>query len=177
MKKVLAIVLCALIALSLTFAAMAAPSPENKVIIRKGIATKQDGSNIPVDTFVEVAEDNTVTVTANEKTYGKFNKWTIYVVKTVEGSDEVEYVEAKEGVDYVIVSGSVNDATLVIKPINQIAIAGNYAGKVTDPAKVSSVPGTTPKSVKTGDVNVMFAVIALLAAGAVVLGAKRKIAE
>lgn len=177
MKKILSVALCVIIALTLSVAAMAVSSPENKVIIRKGIATKQDGSNIPVDTFVEVAEDNTVTVTADEKTYGKFNKWTIYVVKTVDGSDKVEYVEAKEGVDYVIVSGSLNDSTLVIKPINQIAIAGNYAGTVTDPAKASSVPGTTPKSVKTGDVNAIYAVIVMLAAGAVAFGVKRKIAE
>ena len=50
MKKVLAVVLCVCIALTLTVAAMAAASPETKVIIRKGTATKnQDGSTIPVD--------------------------------------------------------------------------------------------------------------------------------
>ena len=142
MKKILAIVLCVCIALTLSVSVMAASSPANRVIIRKGIATKADGSSIATDTFVEVAEDNSITVTANEKVYGKFNSWTIYVVKTVDGSDKVEYVEAKEGVDYTIVSGSLKDGTIVIKPINKIAVAGNYANAVTNPAEVSTVNAT-----------------------------------
>ena len=123
MKKVLAIVLCVCIALTLTVAVMA-ESPQTKVIVRKGTANKQDGASIPQDTFVEVGEDDTVTVKANEKTYGKFNKWTIYVVRETEDG-EVEYVEAEEGVDYEIVSGSLEDGTMVIRPIHHIAVADN----------------------------------------------------
>ena len=45
MKKVLTVVLCICIALTLSISAMAEASPENKVIIRKGTGTKQDGAD------------------------------------------------------------------------------------------------------------------------------------
>ena len=176
MKKVLAIILCVLIALTLSVSVLAESSPENKVIIRKGVGTKQDGSGIPADTFVEVAEDSSVTVTANEKVYGKFNKWSIYVIKNVGGTEQT--VEAKEGVDYTIVSGSLKDGTIVIKPINQVVIAGNYNNTITDPLETSEKPGKPVSSSKTGsDLSVMYIALVLLAASAVVFGAKRQLSK
>ena len=172
MKKVLAVVLCVCIALTLSVAVMAESSPQTKVIVRKGNAYKQDNATIPEDTAVEIGEDDTVKVKANEKTYGKFNNWTIYVI-----NEDGEYEEAVQGVDYEIVSGSLNDGTLVIKPINKITIAGNYNGTITDPAKASTVPGKKPSSSKTGDIEVMYIALALLAAGAVALGAKKQFAK
>lgn len=176
MKKILTVVLCICVALTLTVSAMALSSPENKVIIREGTGTQEDGTTIPEDTFAAVSDDHSITVTANEKVYGKFDKWTIFVVKQTGGTGAVEYTAAKEGVDYTIVSGSLTTGTLVIKPISQIAVCGNYAGKTTDPAKSSS-SSSTAKSPKHGDVNVMYAVVVMLAAGTVLLGAKRQLSK
>lgn len=139
MKKLLTVVLCICVALTVTVSAMANSSPENKVIIREGDATQQDGTIIPEDTFTNVSEDHSVTVTANEKIYGKFNNWTIFLVKQTGNTGTVGYVAAVEGVDYTIVNGSLVSSTIVVKPINQIAICGNYSGIITDPAKASNI--------------------------------------
>ena len=165
MKKVLAVVLCVCIALTLAVSVMAESSPETKVIGRKL-------SGLPEDTWTEVGEDDIVTVKANEKTYGKFNKWSIYVY-----TQDGEYKEAKEGVDYEIVEGSLTDKTLAFKAINRVAVAGNYNGTITDPAKVSSAPGKKPQSSKTGDFGVIYIAFAMLAASAVVFGAKKQLSK
>lgn len=137
MKKVLAIILCVCIALTISVTAFAASSPQNKVIVRKAVATKQDGTIIAVDTPVDVADDNTVTAVADEKTYGKFDGWKIYIVDETTG--EVTEKEAVVNVDYKLVKGDANSQEITIIPINKIAIAGNYAGKTTDPTKSSNI--------------------------------------
>ena len=172
MKKTLAILLCVCLAFTLSVSAFAAESPSNKVVIIKGVGTKEDGTVVPVDTFVDVADDSSVTVVADEKTYGKFDGWTIYLV-----DDDGNYTEAKEGVDYTVKEGDLSSDKLVIVPINKIAIAGNYGGKITDPAKGSGTNGTTKDSPKTGDLNVMYAVVLLLAASAFAFGAKRQLSK
>ena len=174
MKKILAVVLCICIALTLSITAMAQESPQNKVIVRQGIGTKADGSSVSVDTFVEIAEDGTITVVADEEKYGTFDSWSIYVV-----SDAAEKAtDAKEGTDYTIVKGTLKTKTLTVRPINRIAICGNYKGTITDPLSASSVPGTKPdKSVKTSDLSVMYIAIVMLAAGALVFGAKRQLSK
>lgn len=173
MKKVLAIIICVCIALTISVSAFAASSPQNKVIIRKGFGTKQDGSSIPVDTYAEVADNNTITIVADEKTYGSFDNWSFYVIKS-----DGTYALAQPGVDYTVKEGSTSDKKMVIAPINQIIVAGNYNGTITDPLSASTVEGTKKnKSVKTGDVNVMYAVIVMLAAGAVLFGVKRQLSK
>lgn len=179
MKKLLAIVLCVCLALTISLTAMAAPSPENSVIIRKGDGTAQDGSSIPEDTYVSVAEDNTVTIKAgDEKVYGKFDSWSIYVLQAIPGTTKYKAVAAKLNVDYVIVSGSLDSDTLVIKPLTKISVCGNYADTVTDPLSVSSVPGTkTDKGPKTGDMSAMYIAVLLLAGCAFAFGAKRQLSK
>lgn len=172
MKKVLAILLCVCFAFTLSVTAFAAESPSNKVVVVKGVGTKQDGTVVPVDTFVDIADDSSVTVVADEKTYGKFDGWTIFIV-----NDDGTYTEAKEGTDYTVKEGDLFSDKIVIVPINKIAIAGNYAGKITDPAKGSKPQDTQKDSPKTGDIDVMYAVVLLLAAGAVVFGAKRQLSK
>ncbi|MBO4432525.1 MAG: hypothetical protein J5852_03220 [Clostridia bacterium] len=134
MKKVLAVILCVCIALTLSVSVIAEESPQNTVIIRKGVGTKQDGTTIGQDTFVEVASDDSVTVKANEKTYGTFNKWSIFVV-----GEDGEYTEAEEGTDFEIVDGDLESEEITVKPIggSKIAIAGNYNEKDTAPEKES----------------------------------------
>ena len=198
MKKILAIILCLCLALTLSVSAMATASPENKVMLRKGFGSKQTGDtsgSFPVDTFIEVSSDNTVTAVADEKTYGTFDSWSIYVVTDVTGTSAAtstgisaasvlelavtqKATPAKEGVDYTVVSGNLKSKTLVIKPINRLIICGNYSGTITDPLSASSVPGTKPdKSPKHGDLNVMYIAIVMLAAGAVLFGAKRQLSK
>ncbi len=172
MKRVLAVVLCLCLAFTLSVTAFAVGSPSNKVVVRKGVGTKQDGTVIPVDTFVDISDDSSVTIVADEKTYGKFDGWTIYLV-----NEDGTYTEAKPGVDYTVKEGDLSSDKLVIVPINKIAVAGNYAGKITDPAKSSDVEGTKKDSPKTGDIDIMYAVAVLLAAGAVIFGAKRQLSK
>lgn len=178
MKKILAVILCVCLALTLSFAAMAAESPENKVIFRKCMAEKGDTA-VSEDTFVEVAEGGTVTAKANEAKYGKFNGWSVYVISDVAGtSGALKATAAKAGVDYTVVSGNLKSKTLVIKPIKRLAICGNYKGTITDPLSASTVPGTKPdKTSKWGDSGVMYIAIAMLAAGAVLFGAKRQLSK
>lgn len=194
MKKVLAIVLCVCLVFALSVSAMALESPQNNVIFRKCTAEK-DGTTVPEDTFIEVAEDGTVTAKANEAKYGTFNSWSIYVISDVTGTSAAtstgvsaasvlelavtqKATVAKEGVDYTVVSGNLKSQTLVIKPINRLAICGNYSGTITDPLSASSVPGTkSDKSGRWGDLNVMYVAIVMLAAGAVLFGAKRQLSK
>ncbi len=172
MKKVLAIVICLCIALTVSVSAFAASSPANKVKVVAGIGTKQDGGSIPTDTFVDIADDSSITVVADEKNYGKFDKWIIYII-----NDNGTYTEAKEGTDYTVKSGSLGDKNLTIVPISRVAITGNYGGKITDPAKPSTAVTSSANSPKTGDVNVAYAIMVLLAAGALVFGAKRQLSK
>lgn len=199
MKKVLTVVLCICLALTLSISAMAEASPENKVIIRKGTGTKQDGSTVPADTYVELAEDNTITVTADPK-YGTFVNWSVYVVSEVTGTakgtsngigaanvlelaTKTTATDAKQGVDYTIVSGSLTATTMTVKPISRIAICGNYknaAGEVliTDPLSSSDTAGTPSGSPTTNDVNkVLYVSLFMLAAAAVVFGVKRQLSK
>ena len=196
MKKVLTVVLCICIALTLSISAMAEASPENKVIIRKATGTKQDGSSVAVDTWAEIAEDNTITVVADPK-YGTFNSWSIYVVSEVTGTaagtsngfGTANLVElatketataAKEGVDYTIVSGTLTTTTLTVRPISRIAICGNYSNTITDPLSSSSTPGsaTAPVTGETNNLNkIMVVSVVMLAAAAVVFGVKRQLSK
>ena len=200
MKKVLAVILCVCIALTLTVAAMAAASPEAKIIIRKGTATKnQDGSTIPADTFVEIAEDGTITVIADEAKYGKFINWSVYVISDVTGvsagtpfgagaakilnlATESKATNAKEGTDYTIVEGSLTAKKMTVRPISKIAICGNYynakgEATITDPLSASDVPGKIDKSSKTNDFGILYAAVIMLAAGALIFGAKRQLSK
>ena len=205
MKKILALVICVCIALTLSVSVMAESSPENKVIVRKATATKSDSAtagDVPVqeDTFVEMADDGTITVTANDA-YGIFVDWSVYKISEVTGTSATfkgasgaasvlnlatatqKATDAKQGVDYTIVSGSLTSRTMTVKPISRIAICGNYknaAGQVlvTDPLSDSSVAGTpVDKSAHTGDLKVMYIALVMLAAAAVVFGAKRQLSK
>ena len=92
-------------------------------------------------------------------------------------NDNGTYTEAKEGTDYTVKSGSLGDKNLTIVPISRVAITGNYGGKITDPAKPSTAVTSSANSPKTGDVNVAYAIMVLLAAGALVFGAKRQLSK
>ena len=138
MKKVLAVILCVCIALTLSVSALAEASPESSVSGTKAIVIK-DGKTVASDTYTAVSGDDDVTFKADEKTYGKFNKWTIFVV-----GEDGEYTEAEEGVDYEIVKGDLESTEITLKPIggSAITVAGNYNDKETDPSKGSGGEST-----------------------------------
>ncbi|MBR4910266.1 MAG: hypothetical protein IKZ47_02955 [Clostridia bacterium] len=200
MKKILAIVLCVVIALTLSISAMAESSPENNVIIRKATATKNTGAAIPEDTFVELGDDGTITVVADEAKYGKFIDWSVYVISDVTGTasefeagagsaDLLELAttqkatDAKLGTDYTIVAGGLTEKTMTVKPISRIAICGNYynannQATKTDPLSASSVAGTVADtSSKTSDLSILYISLVMLAAAAVIFGAKRQLSK
>ena len=158
------------------------------VVIRKGNGTREDGTAMRPDAFVYVPVGSTVTATADEATYGKFNNWSIYVIEdatttgaTAGGASLItlaatqKATKAKANTDYTVVDGSLKSKTVKIKVLStkKLAICGNYANKITDPLKGSSEDG----SPKTNDLGVMYAVITLLIAGAVVFGAKRQLSK
>lgn len=202
MKKVLALVLCVIIALTLSVSAFAESSPESGVIIIKGIGTKQSGASIPKDTYVQISEDEIITAVADEETYGKFIDWSIYVIDTATGTAAefnagagaasvlnlatATYSTAKEGTDYTILSGySLKTKTIKIKRIGEhkLAICGNYYNEkgqktVTDPLKTSDAPGNpTTSSHTSNDLGIMYVAIVMLAAAAVVFGVKRQLSK
>lgn len=178
MKKILAVVLCICIVLTLAVSAMAESSPKNKVLGRKAIILKNGSISVVEDTWTELSADGDITFKADAEKYGKFNSWRVYKFAAASGTGKETYTEAAAGTDYQLISGSATSDSITIKPLGDslIVVTGNYNGKVTDPAAASS-SSTTPTSPKHGDVNAMAAVIVLLAAGALLFGAKRQLSK
>ena len=170
MKKLIALALAALIVCALPVMAMAEPTPSPEapnlvhINIRKG--TIQGSTNNAATTDGQ----GNITVVA-DPTLGKFNNWTIF--KVVDGqaqqaaigtTAETKYVAAVEGVDYVIVSGTLTTTTLTVRPLTDLVICGNYDGKITDP-KTGESGSTAPKTGANTAVLIVVAALALAGAG------------
>ncbi len=196
MKKLIAIVLCIAVALSLSVTAFAAESPvadkQIQIIIRKANGSKGFEK---CDVAYTIDHGVEVTVTSDDD-HGNFDSWSIYKIKsTVTGTSAKanagisalsvlnlavsgQYVKAVEGKDYDVTKGSLTSKTITITPYTDIVICGNYDGKVTNPSKDSSAPGEKPAtSPQTGDMTVLYGVIVMLAAAAIVFGAKKQLAK
>ena len=173
MKKILALLLAALIVCALPVVAMAAKNPSSEkvfqVTVQKGAVDGQTADK----SQVTVAENGAITMKAVESA-GKFNSWKVYkaVDATAAAAANVKYVEATANVDYVIVSGSLTESTITIKPLTDIVVCGNYDGKITDPqtGNASSV------SDKTGYNFALLAVVCVLAVAGAGVAAKKAIA-
>lgn len=165
MKKLvsIALALVMIFALTATVAAETYPSPTPKdhyIIIVE--YDPSDGSLGTADSdkkTVEVdaaGEDGEVKLTAVEKGNGEFIKWTI------------------EG-DYEIVSGSLTDPVLVIKPksdIHAIAYFTQPGATPDTPAKPSN-PDNSKSSPKTGDPLWIVLGLSILALGAGAVAVKK----
>ena len=153
MKKVFAILLAALLVMTLSVTAFAAgSSPEgdsyHKIQIIDGNGAKTE--------IQKVSVGDKITLKADPKK-GDFDGWNIY---KADGSVAVA------GKDYTIVSGSLSKSPLVIIPLANLIITANYDGKETD-FEIDNGEVTSPQ---TGDVMVfaLGAVMMLALAGATV---------
>ena len=159
MKKVFAVILAVVLVMSLSVTAFAAvQSPEgsrfNKVYIINGIGAKTETIEVNVGESVPLKAD---------VSKGTFNEWTIY---------KMDGTPAVPGTDYQL-EGKLTDPNVVITPLTNLIVTGNYDGKKTP----FTITNGEPQSPQTGDstVVVMVAVMALALAGACV--AKKQLAK
>ena len=158
MKKVFAMILAIALVMSLGMSVAAAVSPEGvsyyKVYVIDGQGAETKVNKVPVG--------ETITITSTGK--GDFDLWMVY---------KLDGTPAKEGVDYIIVSGVMEGSPITIKPLANIIITGNYDGIKTK----FEITNDEPNSPQTGDntVIVLSAVMMLALAGAVV--AKKQLAK
>ncbi len=159
MKKVFALILSIALVMCLGMSvSAAASSPEGvsyyKVYVIDGQGAKTQVIKVPV------GEDTTITAESK----GDFDLWMIY---KLDGSP------AKEGVDYKIVSGTMDGSPITIIPMANIIVTGNYDGIKTK----FEITNNEPTSPQTSDntVYALCAVMVVALAGAVV--AKKQLAK
>ncbi len=192
MKKIIALVLSIVLICCCSVTAFAAESPTagSKVTVT---IRKADGVAPAEKEDIEYTVDNgaTITVKADEATYGTFNSWSIYkATETVDGvsapvksdiitlnaainlATKITTTTAVEGTDYEIVSGSLTAKELTVKVKTDVIICGNYNGKITDPV-VNSTADNSATAPKTGDMTVLYAAIIMLAVVAFGFGVKK----
>lgn len=146
MKKLLALVLAVLVVCAVPAMAFAADSPGGKKIYNVTVQKASIDGTDKTQTTVDDGGNITVKVDAS---VGTFNNWKIYKVSTTTADAGVaaeaavltvgdltaatKYVEAVEGTDYTIVSGSLKSTTVTVKPLTDIVICANYNNMLTDP--------------------------------------------
>lgn len=192
MKKIIALVLSIVMICCFSVTAFAAESPSATekvtVTVRKASV---DASAGKVDVAYTVDNGTSITVKA-DSTYGTtFNGWSIYKeVATVEGVSNTvnssvvtlsavknlavstKFVEAVQGTDYEIISGSLTSNELTIKLNTSVVVCGNYDSVKTDPA-VSSGADNSASAPQTGDMVAAYIAVAMLAVVAFGFGVKK----
>ncbi len=153
MKKVFAVILAVAMIMCLSVSAFAALSPEDKpvykVTVINGIDAKSEVKSI------DEGSEFTVTSDANK---GKFDFWRVY---------KKDGTVAKEGVDYTVKTGKLEESPISIIPKADIIVTGNYDGKLTDPLTGKEMQDKSPA---TGD----FSVVYIFALGALALAGVAK---
>ena len=159
MKKVFALIIAVILVMSLSVTAFAAKNsptanPFNTVQVINGQGANTDVHKVVIGESVELVAKDSI---------GPFNKWVVY---------RTDGTLAEPGVDYII-TGKLTDKIIVIKPLVNLIVTGNYNGKETT-FKIDNGEATSPK---TGDTAmVVFASVMVLSlAGAVV--AKKQMAK
>ncbi len=120
MKKFIALLLSILLLVSFSVTAFASKSPVAKPVFNVTII---NGANADPVVSTQDGTDNLIIESKPEN--GKFDEWVIYKADGV--------TIAIEGVDYKVVEGSLTDDKLVITPLVELVICGNYNGVVTKP--------------------------------------------
>lgn len=201
MKKIIALILCvvSVFVLSVAVCAESSPVADKVFVVTTLIPENNDASGdaaadesvevtekiIPAE--VKVNEGGTITVSApesivkDEKT-SDFTGFKIYKSAKATGTaSEAEgkvialangLVEAVKDVDYIIVKGSLTDASLEIKPLTDLIVVATYKDVVVDPT--SGVVTVQPESPATGSATAICFVIIALVAAAVTFGAKKQ---
>ncbi len=181
MKKIIALVLSIVLVCCFSVTAFAADSPvagsKETVIIRKAVATGEDGADMKADVEYAVKDGAVITVKADETKYGKFDSWSIYKDTAAEGTAApaksgimtlsvlnlatATAPAAVEGTDYEIISGSLTSKELTVKINSDVIICGNYDGVITDP-NVDGNKDDSSSSPTTGDMTAFYAIAVIL---------------
>ncbi len=140
MKKLIALVIAVLVICAVPAMAFAADSPSGEKVYNVTVQKADiDGTD---KTQVTVDEGGNIVVKA-DATVGTFNSWKIYKLEGTGTS--AKYVEAVAGTDYTVVTGTMKDASLTVKPLTDIVICANYDDKLTDP-KTGDMSEEAPKT-------------------------------
>ncbi len=165
MKKVISLIVCVALVLTLSVSAFAAEkvqSPQVKGMLRKGTGVQ---TILNIDTWYDMGGNVHAIVKAN-KEYGTFNSWTFF---------KEDGTKATKDVDFNFVTGDEKSEQVEFTTKVSIIVCGNYNNTPTDPLKPSS---DTPekkeeKSDKTGDIVIPVASVLLLAGAAFVFASKK----
>lgn len=165
MKKIVALVLSAIMVCCLSVTAFAAESPSatEKVTVT---VKKADtlGTDNKVDVEYTVDNGSTITVKASDK-YGKeFDGWTVYKAGTT--------TEAVAGTDYEIVKGDIKSGEITLKLKANVVVCANYDDVKTSPNASSSTDGSA-SAPATGDMTVVYAALVALAVVTFGFGVKK----
>lgn len=140
MKKLIALVIAVLVICAVPAMAFAADSPNAEKVYNVTVQKADiDGTD---KTQTTVKENGNVVVKA-DTAVGTFNSWKIYKLEGTGAS--AKYVEAVAGTDYTVVTGTLKDASLTVKPLTDIVICANYNNKLTDP-KTGDMSEEAPKT-------------------------------
>ena len=163
MKKLVSVVLALVMIFALTATVAAKDSPIGKDYYTITVdyipadgslgTASSDKSKVQIDA---AGEDGNVTITAVEKGNGKFVGWTI------------------DG-EYEVISGSLKDTVLVIKPLSDFHATAKFAAPGTTPDSSSKPtnPDNSKSSPKTSDPLWIVLGMAVLALGAGALAVKK----
>ncbi len=145
MKKVIAtlIAVMVLVASFATVTAFAAPSPSAKPEYKIEITTYSTGE--ATEGTYTTLEDGSIQLDKAEDAEGTFKGWVINVI-----DDQGNAVAAVEGVDYVVISGSLEDGTLVIKPLTDLVIKETYDVADAEDEKPAGDENDSEESPETG---------------------------
>ena len=167
MKRITAILLALLVVIAVPVMAYAAKSPagETKVSVEASSSNATQGT---VEKTVNA--DGSVKLVAKPAAGYEFKNWTI-TAKTSGGA--VVYsmlpraikgaaaVNTAAEAPYTIVSGSLNEATIVIKPTVDVVVVANFSGKSAS----GSGSATSPKSGESIALLVLACTLSLAGAG------------
>ena len=192
MKKIIALVISVVMICCFSVTAFAADSPtateKVTVTVRKAAVVDPTGKS---DVEYTLDKGTTVTVKADEATYGTFKNWSVYkVTASVEGvsapvnsgvitlsavknlAATTKTEAAVAGTDYEIVKGSLNAKEMTVKLNTTVIICGNYGDVVTDPNALSNADGS-PSAPATNDMTAVYAMLVALAVVAFGFGVKK----
>lgn len=162
MKKILAVLTALVFVFSMATMASAAGSPSGDKTYKVTITTNKKDSAKP--SYKSVKNGDTVELTADEDT------------------DEYAFARWEITGDYEIISGDLESADLVIKPLGDVTVKAVYVDNKEDQKEDgpnADDPGKkndSPKSPKTGDVWFLY-LGGIFAASVVVAGTAKKLAK
>ncbi len=195
MKKILAIMLTVILALSISVPAFAAKSPGGnvyfEVVINKPDTSEGAADGATKDETVKVFEDGVIKIKPVENVEIKFEGWFFFKQNGSAAKEGVDYkiesvkkadgTEAKEGVDYEVKEGQViaiNNTRLEVtfKPLADglyVSADEEYVPKADDEDNKPSTPEAPPTADFSMAVAGLLFALVVLSGASVVVAAKR----